>query len=385
MERLQSLFQKYLDNNISVDEFTEMWQLLALEKQTGSLTPPLQQLWDQRSGYTLSDSHWDYEFKKLKHAQQPVSIKKMPAWRKYAAAAAILIIIAAVGHLSFNRSFNKNDVVKNNLPAKDIAAPTSTKATITLANGQTVLLDSMNSGILATQGNVNVTKTADGQIIYNGTTSETTYNTLTNPRGSTVVNLTLNDGTKVWLNSESSLRYPTAFAGSERKVEITGEGYFEVAHNAARPFFVKDVDRDVEVKVLGTHFNVNTYADEGAMKVTLLQGSVKVTKGSSTTLLKPGQQALVIEEVKIINDADLDEVMAWKNGRFEFNASTIETVMKDMARWYDVQVEYAGVRPTVHFMGGISRLENISEVLKMLEQTKAVHFKIEGKKIVVMK
>jgi hypothetical protein len=267
----------------------------------------------------------------------------------------------------------------------DIKPPQSSRATITLANGHKIYLDSTAKGILIRQGNVKLQKLADGEIIYSGSSTNTEYNTLTNPRGSRPVTMTLTDGTKVWLNAGSSLTYPVAFTGKERKVEITGEAYFEVSRNTSRPFTVKKVQDDASILVLGTHFNVNAYDDEAVMKITLLEGAVKVSKGTNSSLLTPGQQAELKDgSIRLINDADMDEVMAWKNGKFQFGEKTdIETIMRQLARWYDVETEYRG-KVNRHFWGSISRDANVSQVLKMLETTGIVHFKIEGRKVIVM-
>jgi ferric-dicitrate binding protein FerR (iron transport regulator) len=209
------------------------------------------------------------------------------------------------------------------------------------------------------------------------------YNTLSNPRGSKVISLTLSDGTRVWLNAGSSLRYPASFASSavNREVKITGEAYFEVAHDASKPFIVSK--NDVSVTVLGTHFNVNAYDDESDIKITLLEGSVRVNKGSNTGLLKPGQQAQVSSSVKVLNNTDVEQVMAWKNGKFSFNGSDIKTVMRELARWYDVNVEYKDEIKETFFVK-LDRNTNMSNVFRILQTTGAVHFKIEGKKVTVM-
>jgi ferric-dicitrate binding protein FerR (iron transport regulator) len=193
--------------------------------------------------------------------------------------------------------------------------------------------------------------------------------------------MTLSDGSKVWLNAGSSVRFPVAFTGNERKVSITGEAYFEVAHDARKPFIVKDINRNAEVQVFGTHFNVNAYDDEPTINVTLLEGSVKV----NNTMIKPGQQAQVGNGVKVASNVDFDEVMAWKNGRFQFEGAGIEEVMRQVARWYDVEVIYENKPLNQHFRGGISREVEASKLFKMLEMTEAVHFRIEGKKVYVIK
>jgi ferric-dicitrate binding protein FerR (iron transport regulator) len=195
--------------------------------------------------------------------------------------------------------------------------------------------------------------------------------------------MTLSDGSKVWLNAGSSVRFPVAFTGNERKVSITGEAYFEVARDAYKPFIVKDINRNAEVQVLGTHFNVNTYDDEPVMKVTLLEGAVKVIKGISTRLLKPGQQAQVGSDVKVITGIDTEEVMAWKNGRFQFKKASLQEVMRQVARWYDVEIVYEGKIIPQEFGGKMQRDLKLSEVLEGLAKSQ-VHFRIEKKKVVVM-
>jgi len=309
-------------------------------------------------------------------------VRRIFSWRRVAVAASIMLALGIGSYFIFFNKGKQNEIVKtNNTVPHDVTAPKGTKAMITLANGQKVLLDSLTSGTLAIQGSVNVVKTADGQIVYNGSATEVEYNTMFNPRGSRVVPLTLSDGTKVWLNSESSLRFPTAFAGNERGVEITGEAYFEVAKDATKKFIISG--NGVTTEVLGTHFNVNTYTDESSIKVTLLEGSVKVTKGALTGLLKPGQQAQIGSEVKIVTSVDVDEVMAWKNGRFQFNKASLQEVMRQIARWYDVEISYEGKIAPQQFGGKMQRDLNLSEVLDGLAKSQ-VHFRIEGRKVVVM-
>jgi ferric-dicitrate binding protein FerR (iron transport regulator) len=320
--------------------------------------------------------------------------------RRVAAAAAIIIGIAGGTYFLFQPG-NKEEIAKTEPQEKrfknDVSAPMKAKATITLADGSTVALDSVNYGKLATQGNVNVMVTADGRIVYKEqqqSIGQMQYNTLSNPRGSKVVDMTLADGSRVWLNAGSSVTYPVAFIGKERNVTITGEAYFEVAHNAAMPFKVSK--GEMAVTVLGTHFNVNAFDDETSIKVTLLEGSVKVNNGNESGLLNPGQQAVLtgvegsnqanqkIKQIIVQTNVDLDEVMAWKNGRFYFDGADIKTMMRQLSRWYNVDVEFkADVKSS--FVAKISRDEPVTELLKILELTNLVHFKIEGNKIEVIK
>ena len=326
------------------------------------------------------------------------------------AAAALLIITA--GWYLFNK--NQQRPVSTTLATtQDIKAPQSNRAMITLADGKRIYLDSTANGLLMDQGSTQLVKSADGQIHYyqQGTgTRELVYNTLFNPRGSRIINIELSDGTKVWLNAGSSLSYPVNFTGNDRKVTITGEAYFEVAHNSKMPFIV-NVNNKEEVTVLGTHFNINAYEDESSILTTLLQGSVKVGsrqwavgsgekaegKGQraenkeQSVVLKPGEQAIAVASqltthnspLTIDQSPDLDLVMAWKNGRFVFGDKVdVATIMRQVARWYNLDVELQGSF-TQHFGGSISREASAAEVFKVLEATGGVHCKVTGRKVIV--
>ena len=303
-------------------------------------------------------------------------------WRLVAVACAVLLTVGLGKYfLQDNKIARQAGIIRAALP-DELAAPKSTKAMITIANGKTVALDSIANGTLAIEEDVHVVKLADGQIVYYGSAKEEVYNTLTNPRGSGVVNMTLADGSMVWLNAGSSITFPVSFAGKDGKVSITGEAYFEVVHNARMPF--KVMKGETEIKVLGTHFNVNTYDDEESMKVTLLQGSVKITRQNAVRILKPGDQALLSNEITVANAVDTAVVMAWKNGKFQFgDKADINAIMREISRWYDLNVQYEG-NPDCHIGGAIPRTVNASTVLKMLEVTGSVKFKIEGKKVTVI-
>jgi transmembrane sensor len=396
-DRLRYLLNQYANQVSTEEEENELFELLTITSD-GELEPLLfdilehtePQLDELRKEKVLAEilrQLPDSDYSRQEDESDTRKLRKMFPWRAAAAAAIVLMLGIGGYFLLFHKTTKQHDIVKTELP-KDVAPPKATKAMITLANGQSVALDSIKSGTLVTQGNVNVVKTAEGEIVYRGSSTEVAYNVLSNPRGSTVVSLVLNDGTKVWLNSESSLRYPTAFVGNERSVEITGEGYFEVAKDATKKFIVKG--RGITSEVLGTQFNVNTYTDESSINVTLLEGSVKVSKpvvnGSQSVVIRPGQQAQVKEsgELLVMKDVDLEEVMAWKNGKFQFGeAADISTIMKQVARWYDLDVQYNGVVQG-HIGGTISRDVNVSQVFRMLEMTGVVIFQTNGKKVVVM-
>jgi transmembrane sensor len=313
-------------------------------------------------------------------------IRKMS--QRWWAAAAVLLLLGSGSYFLLNREHSKREVavVKKNAQVNDVA-PGGNKAILTLANGSTIILNNAKNGALTQQGNTKVVKLDDGQLAYQ---SEETnrpiavqYNTVSTPRGGQY-QLTLADGSKVWLNAESTITFPTAFTGKERRVEIKGEAYFEVAHDASRPF--KVTVNAMEVQVIGTHFNINAYDDEGEIKTTLLEGSVKVLKGTASRLIKPGEQAIVStgNDLNIqVQPADVDEAVAWKNGLFHFDNADLQEVMRQLSRWYDVDVVYDGTIPERQFAGEMQRDLRLSQVLELLEKNQ-VNFKIEGKKIMVM-
>lgn len=400
-ENFKVIFQKYLENQCSPEEADRVLAFLKSNNQEKYL----QQILEQQLSRELNKNYisnpvvkerLEVRLKKIleeiasKEEARVVPINEDEVhrfnWSRIVAAAIVIVLLGFGVYYLFNHSKTK-EVAKINTPVKqDIAAPTSAHATITLANGQKIILDSAGNGTLATTGNMNIVKTGDGQIAYDEASKVSpgevleAYNTLSNPRGSKVVSLTLSDGTQVWLNAESSLTYPTAFAGRERNVTITGEAYFEVSHNASMPF--KVIKGETEITVLGTHFNVNAYDDEGSIKVTLLQGSVKVQNGSSSQIIKPGEQAQVAGGIKVIKDVNIDQVMAWKNGKFSFDHAGIKTVMRELSRWYDLDVKYEGVPTNDLFGGDIQRDLPLSKTLDFLKQSQ-VHFEVEGRKVIV--
>jgi transmembrane sensor len=305
---------------------------------------------------------------------------------KYVAAAAVLIFISAGAYFLLRDQEPKQQVAvqQYNIPAG------GNKAVLTLANGKQIVLTDAKNGELASENTVAINKTGRGVVRYDGTSvnNEISYNTMSTPRGGQYT-LILSDGTKVFMNAASSIKYPTSFSGNERKVELKGEAYFEVAHNKKMPFRVETPSHQVEV--LGTHFNVNAYDDEPAAKTTLLEGSVKINKAvdgkiineADYKILKPGEQATVKTDIQVAN-ADVDEAIAWKNGVFIFNDEKIESIMRKISRWYNVDVDYKGKITSEGFGGTVSRSKDISAILHVLEETGGVHFKVEGRRITVM-
>lgn len=382
-ERLSYLFSQYYQNKASEAEVAELGILLE-QSNDESLSALLKKSWEEQSGgapfFARDTSLKMLEIILKKDAAAPVY--RMPArvgWPGRVAAAAVLILLLGGGYLLWTNG-KKAQLPTATKPRTQDIAPGRTGAILTLANGKQVVLDSAVNGTLANEGGSRIEKAA-GTLSYHNETGAlpAVYNTMTTPRGRQYL-LQLADGSKVWLNAESSIRFPTVFNGSERRVEITGEAYFEVAKDPARKFMV--TGNGVTTEVLGTHFNVNAYHDEEAVKVTLLEGAVKVHEGSNSNALKPGQQASIKNGITIDEHADTESALAWKNGQFRFNGVTMETIMRQAARWYDIDVVFEGKIPGP-FVADISRDVPISSMLHLLELTDRAHFIIEGKKVIV--
>lgn len=312
-------------------------------------------------------------------------------WPRVSVAAAVLLALVSGTWWWMNRGAVEPAEVRTLAIAGD-KAPAVNRATLTLADGRVITLDSAAGGTLAQQQGMAVVKLSDGAIRYqpNGTTSAgnaaAAVNTLRTPRGG-LFQVTLPDGSRVWLNSASSLQYPAAFTGTNRTVTLSGEAYFEIAADKSKPFLVNTATQ--QVQVLGTAFNINAYDDEGATRTTLLQGSVQVAlhtpgNGAAQQKLSPGKQAVATPAGITVQQPDLQQVMAWKEGEFRFSHLKITSIMRQIARWYDVEVEYQGPVPQNEFYGVIPRKEYVSQILKALTLTKNVHFVMKGNTIVVI-
>jgi transmembrane sensor len=341
----------------------------------------------ERRRFSATDEEMFLEFRRNR-LKEAVPLRKMGSFYRLIQVAAILIGICLAGgaYLFFSRGQREEMTYISRQPGQHEIDPEPgrNKAVLTLANGSKILLDSAANGELAIQGNVKVVKLADGRLAYNGTSGygrEGLYNTMSTPRGGQY-ELTLPDGTKVWLNSASEIRYPTAFGRSQRKVEISGEVYFEVAPSLSAgtgeriPFKVS-MDDGEEIEVLGTHFNVNAYREEGPVKTTLLEGSVKLTKQGRSVLVAPGQQAVLTTEGYSFSKPDLEKVMAWKTGFFDFDNLDLASIMRQISRWYDVDVVFDSKPSPFTFGGRISKNLPLSGVLKMFEEN-GVAFRMEG-------
>jgi transmembrane sensor len=383
--KAQELLDKYRKGTLSPEEeaMLEGWYLKLTAEQRVSiqkthLTKKKQVIW-----------------RNLQTGSGIGKVVKFKVWMQVAAAA---IVIIAVGMLYFKQKSITQQVT--NRIAKDDVAPGGNKAYLTLANGKTIALNSAANGQIANQAGTSITKTTSGQLVYTlaqklALNNPAEVNTITTPHGGQWQVL-LPDGTKVWLNAASSLTYPVSFTAlKNRKVELSGEAYFEVAKDKAHPFIVHTNTQDVQV--LGTHFNINAYADEQYTKTTLLEGSVHVTATAFSTtkngvhsfageILKPGQQAVLNNGTIKVTIANTEAAIAWKNAMFYFENDNLEDIMKRVARWYDVKIIYQSSEAKQElFSGRVSRSQNVSEVLKMLTLTGAAHFQVEGRSIIVTK
>lgn len=402
-QRFEELMQAYLGNRLTRDEYAEFWAMMNDDGEKKTFANELTGLWEKTEyeQFVIPANKWDAKMLLIKESLQSGNSRMAPiktitaiCRSKWAVAAVLLAAVTFGIYLFFNNRKEGGSTGKNNngTITKNDKAPGENRAFLTLADGTRILLDSISDGTLAIQGNTNIIKQHDGQLIYDaagGTKKGTIYNTLTTPRGGQY-KITLSDGTRAWLNASSWLRYPASFTGSERKVEISGEAYFEVAKDPSHPFKVSLAPRsygsgdDMEIEVIGTHFNINGYDNEDAVRTTLLEGRVKVNTTGRATYLIPGQQAQLNKtgEIKITDNTDLEETVAWKDGNFQFDNSSITSVMHQLERWYDMETVYAGTI-TKHFSGTIPRNVNLSKVLELLQRTGEVKFSISGNKIIV--
>jgi len=313
-------------------------------------------------------------------------------YRIWIAAAAVLLVMLTAGLLFFKAEHLPSSLKTNTARIKADILPGGNKAVLTLPDGKRIVLTDSTIKQLANQAGGSIIKAGNGILVYNmislagnsgGTAGKEIFNTISTPRGGQY-QVILADGTHVWLNAASSLKFPASFKGKTRLVELTGEAYFEVAKNKRMPFIVHTQNQEVEV--LGTHFNISSYDDEKVTKTTLLEGSVKVIAQGNQKVIKPGEQAQINRNVTAIKilPVSIEEAIAWKNGYFVFNDEKLESIMHRVSRWYDIDYEFQGQQGNLSFLGIVERSKNISSLLKVLESTGNVHFKMEGRKIIVM-
>ena len=408
--KLARLLQEYFDNTISKTDFVELLKYLNAS-ETDDITHIVKEEMlrlhegPEFSGLKKHDVlqriKSDPRFKtgplfyseEVRQEEKPKIVKLyQKSWIKVAAA---VLIVGTGLSLFIIKSKTKAHIanVAKNQHSMPIV-PGGNKATLTLSNGKVILLDTANNGLIVNTEKTKVLKSNKAQLVYVrpgaqspsvvNSNTPVVYNTLSTPKGG-VYQVILPDGTKVWLNSASSLKFPTEFRGTERRVTLTGEAYFEVAKNKEKPFFV-DINA-VEVRVLGTHFNIAAYQDDNDITTTLLEGAVQVKNNNQASVIKPGEQAVVNNNTNVIKvkPANIEQAMAWKNGYFIFADEDVRSIMKKLSRWYNVEVEYRDDFANIRFGGSFYRSKSISELLSYMEEVGKIHFKIEGRRIIVMK
>ncbi|MBN8859531.1 MAG: FecR domain-containing protein [Sphingobacteriales bacterium] len=390
-DRLKYLLERYAADASTPEETTELFEWIKNLKDDVLFKEKVKELWtDHNLNEPLPQTDWNTIYTKITNV--PV-IGRRRIWPRIWAAAAIIASLSAGSYFMLNQQTNEQPIAVTKKPGSEYKLlPGTDRAVLTLANGNQIILDSAGNGALTQEGNIKIIKLDDGRLSYNSLKDkpqEVLYNTISTPRGGQY-QIVLSDGSKVWLNAASSLRFPVSFTGDKRAVVLSGEGYFEVAHDAGKPFTVSV--NGTEVHVLGTHFNINAYADEATVKTTLLEGSVKVSKGNTDKMISPGEQAVtgnndnVVDPEISIQQVDVDAVTAWKNGRFVFKGDNIQSVMRQLARWYNAEVSYEKNVTNEEFVGVInrSRYDNIADILEMMGKTGTVSFAINGRHITVM-
>jgi transmembrane sensor len=376
--RLNKLAQKWKDGSITAQEQMEFNQWYDSFEDT---------LLDDVSTESVSElkSRLYANILTQENIQAKPPVKSFKLWYRIAAAAVILVVLSIGIYINTSSYQKKNS---NDYLVKEDVKPGGNRALLTLADGTTIVIDDAADGKLAEQSGIVITKTKEGQLVYQFEDKESQgkelgnqFNKISTPKGGQY-QVNLPDGTKVWLNAATSIKFPVTFSNlKERKVELNGEAYFEVHKDRLKPFKVSSDLQEVEV--LGTHFNVNTYKNESNSKTTLIEGSVRLHSAvTEDIMLKPGEQSVLNNKRVDVSKINTEEVIAWKNGNFLFNDESLISIMKQLERWYDVEVDYSTI-PDTHYNGFISRNVNLSKVLKHLEVTGNLKFKIEGKIIKV--
>jgi transmembrane sensor len=402
-KRIASLIVKQYRGELTVEESIELEQWA---NESAANRELLQQLTNDETlrreliTYYEAEESKEAVWKKIDAATSettqviPVSVQRTGKYKYLAAAVTVGAVLTTVVYFwSQNKPAPTNATPVAKATVNDVL-PGGNKATLKLGDGKTIVLDNAQNGLLAQQGAVQIEK-LEGQLVYkhSASTTEPLYNTLGTPAGGQF-QLKLPDGTRVWLNASSFIMYPTAFIGKERRVSVYGEAYFEVAKDPNSPFIVNVLTSEgksrngTEVEVLGTHFNINAYNDEALVKTSLLEGKVKIVSdyynGKQSAILKPGQQAQVEVEgkMKVKDNASMEEVVAWKNGEFLFQSADIGALMRQVARWYDIEVGYPNGMPKDRFSGKIGRNVNLSQLLEILKYSE-VKFELKERKLIV--
>jgi len=391
-EKIRYLLSRHQAGLLSEQEEQEWADLLQNSDYEEIIQEQLMQSLQEEAPVPANPTDWSSVLQRVLSVDKTLDSKpdnRQRSIRMWRWSAAAILLLTLAGSIFFLTRKGPNPLATHPTPPRGYIVPGSNRAILTLANGQRVVLNNAANGVLSQQGNVQVIKLDSGQLAYKTGTSteapassEATYNTITTPRGGQY-QIVLPDATKVWLNAESSLRFPTSFRGKERNVELNGEAYFEVASDKEKPFRV--MAAQTETLVLGTHFNIMAYGDENAVRTTLLEGSVKMGQGSQHSLLRPGEQAEfdVLHATLTTKKVNTRAAIAWKEGYYYFDRTPVQTVMRQIARWYNVEIVYQGAIPRDEIVGKIPRTAYVSEVLHIMELI-GIHFKIEDRKIIVL-
>lgn len=378
------LLDKYLTQTITAEEEKVFFQLVQSKKHVQELEAVIDEaLGDAAFDVTEDPLLRDKLFEKiLEQREKPV--RRIPLYRRWGWAAAILILLGGSIYFYNTRNNEQKNIVQDQKQNKDIL-PGSNKALLTLSDGTVITLDSAANGAIAQQGNSSVIKLANGEIRYelNGIAeNKVMMNTMATPKGGQY-QLTLPDGSKIWLNAASSISYPAVFTGNERKIKVSGEVYMEVAKDVRKPFFV-DVDGRSTIQVLGTSFNINSYANEGNIKTTLVDGAVKVLSHGKGATLQPGQQAVIAANTQEIRlqPANIDRVLAWKNGFINFESGSFQEVMRQIERWYDIDIKLEGSVPPAIIEGRMDRGVQLSDLMVLLNNF-GIHTRLEGRTLIL--
>jgi len=390
----RQLLEEYILGQTSDSDKKQFFDLLEQEGYRSELEQILQAEWDENAyeepqNEQLAGLIEQFVLQKIK-LEERATPKPLPFFRRYRLAAAA-VLLSAIAGITWLYSARNHRIIPETLDQVAADIPSGINgAVLTLDNGRQIVLDSAGNGVLTRQGTTTIVKQGD-RLAYTGdhlasasgiqkTPAGVVYNTVTTPRARQFPNLVLADGTKVWLDAGSSIRFPVAFSGKERKVEVTGQVWFDVVHNEKMPFRV--MAGGIEISDLGTQFNVNAYSDENDIRITLLQGAIRLGQ----SILKPGQQARIPADgtMQIIDNVNTADVIAWKNGFFSFRSTDVKGIMRQLSRWYDVDVQYEGVDPKGTFTGKIDRNLTLAQVLKVLESAR-IHFRIEqNRKLIIM-
>jgi ferric-dicitrate binding protein FerR (iron transport regulator) len=392
------LMDRFASNTCTREEFDRLLTLVEKEDDAEGMTEEMRKYWNRLEAGRSMSPEWKERFNNLlrkssnPHEEGATGRKVSRIWYKWAAAAAIVIMLAAgFGEWKWNKrtSSPAEQIVAVKTEKQNIAAGKN-RAVLILADGSSISLDSVNNGTLATQDGVKIIKGEEGEILYypGGQKTVTSgYNTIVTPRGGKY-SVVLSDGTKIWLNAASSVRFPVAFNAATRDVLLSGEAYFDVTKNPGKPFRVKA--GDINVRVLGTEFNINAYKEEGHISTTLVEGSLKVDKSgnlsaSQGVLLKPGEQANVAHDENIIlnRSPNMDEVLAWKNGKFEFANTPVPVILREISRWYDLDVVFQGPLPDKRLTGTFSREVDIDQLVEMFRYA-GINVSIANKRLLIL-